>query len=76
MTATIITALTIILGLPDGRPAQVIEREWSAEWTTVSTSREAECDAARMIVLRAIQGIMEKNPAFVVSIRCTAERKL
>ncbi len=70
----ITTLLTIILGLADGRSAQVIHREWPAR-QVVATSSQAECDAARMDVLRALQEVMERNPTFVVSIRCEVERK-
>ena len=70
----ITTVLTIILGLADGRPAQTITREWPAR-QVVATSAQAECDAARMDVLRALQQVMERNPTFVVSIRCEVERR-
>lgn len=70
----ITTVLTIILGLTNGTSAQVITREWPAR-QVVATSAQAECDAARMDVLRALQEVMERNPTFVVSIRCEVERR-
>lgn len=70
----ITTALVIILGLADGRPAQTITREWPARWV-VDTSAQAECNAAKEDVATLLAEIRRRNPQFLVSVQCEVERK-
>jgi hypothetical protein len=71
----IVTALTIVLGIPDGSPAQTIEREWPA-LEGVTQERDAACRDAQAAARKALQEVMERNASFVVSITCRMERKL
>ena len=66
--------LTIILGLPDGRPAQVVVREWPV-LPIVTASPSAECDTAKEDVATLLAEIRRKNPQFLVSVQCEVERK-
>lgn len=70
----ITTALVIILGLADGRPVQVIHREWPTR-EFVWAGAQAECDAAKEDVATLLAEIRRKNPQFLVSVQCGVERK-
>lgn len=70
----ITTVLTIILGLPNGAPAQAITREWHAR-EFVWAGAHAECDAAKEDVATLLAEIRRKNPQFLVSVQCEVERK-